>query len=388
MDLLPQSKLKLIPDLLEREGCEAWIVLSREHNHDLLGADFGLHPIGDYAVVFDRDGRRLALTDNYFAPSLRGTGIFEVTQFVESDYFVELEKFVKRLDGKKVAVDISSEYSVAGGLASSLFQKLKRILPGATFVSSENIVMELRAVLNEEEQGNVRKAIRLSEEILHEVEVNFLHVGMGESQLFLETQKLVRERTDGFAWHEIVNPLLIIGDSDIFESGSIESKKKIEAGDLINIDLGVLYRGYVSDITYTYVVKGGRSVESEKIRMFETVRGAKDAAKQALKEGVTGASVDRVAREYILKNNLPSYDHVLGHVMSRVAHEIGPLLAPPWPRYGKKTSVSIRAGMVMTVEPSVFLKGMGTILMEDNVLITRGGYEDLSSPQQELIVLN
>ncbi len=231
MDLLPQSKLEMIPDLLEREDCDVWIILSREHNYDLLGADFGLHPIGDYAVAFDRDGRRLALTDNYFAPSLRAAGIFEVAQFVESDYLVEMEKFVKRYDGKKVAVDISYEYSVAGGLSSSLFNELRRILPEAIFVSSENIVMALRAVLNQEEQAKVRKAIRLTEEILHEVEVNLLHVGMSESQLFLETQKLVRQRTDGFAWHEIVNPLLIIGDSDIFESSSIESKKKIEAGD-------------------------------------------------------------------------------------------------------------------------------------------------------------
>jgi len=338
--------------------------------------------------VFDRDGRRLALTDNYFAPSLKATGIFEVTQFVESEYLTELERFVARYNGKKIAVDSSYEYSVAGGLSSSLFNELKRILPDTTFVSSENIVMELRAVLNEEEQASVRKAIKLTEEILHDVEVNLLHIGMGVSQLFLATQKLVRERTDGFAWHEIVNPLLIIGDSDIFESSSVESKKKIEPGDLINIDLGVLYRGYVSDITYTYVVKGGRSVEPEKVRLFETVRGAKDAAKSALREGVTGASIDRVAREYIVKNNLPPYDHVLGHVMSRVAHEIGPLLAPPWPRYGKKTSVPIRAGMVMTVEPSVFVKGLGTVLMEDDVLITKTGYEDLSTIQKELIVLN
>ena len=208
-----------------------------------------------------------------------------------------------------------------------------------------------------------------------------------KASLFLETQKLVRQRTDGFAWHEIVNPLLIIGDSDIFESSSIESKKKIEAGDLINIDLGVLYRGYVSDITYTYLVKGGRSVAPEKVRLFETVRGAKDAAKEGLREGVTGASIDAIARNYIIKAKLPPYDHVLGHVMSRVAHEIGPLLAPPWPRYGKKTSVPIRAGMVMTVEPSVFVKGLGTVLMEDNVLITQNGYEDMSSPQKELIVL-
>lgn len=131
------------------------------------------------------------------------------------------------------------------------------------------------------------------------------------------------------------------------------------------------------------MVKGGRSVAPEKVRLFETVRGAKDAAKEGLREGVTGASIDAIARNYIIKAKLPPYDHVLGHVMSRVAHEIGPLLAPPWPRYGKKTSVPIRAGMVMTVEPSVFVKGLGTVLMEDNVLITQNGYEDSSSPAKE-----
>jgi hypothetical protein len=117
LDLLPKSKIETIPKLLDREGCEAWILLSREHNYDLLGADFGLHPIGDYAIVFDRDGRKLALTDNYFAPSLRATRIFdEVVQFVEDDYSAELEKFVRRYDGKRIAVDNSNEYSVAGGL--------------------------------------------------------------------------------------------------------------------------------------------------------------------------------------------------------------------------------------------------------------------------------
>jgi len=93
----------------------------------------------------------------------------------------------------------------------------------------------------------------------------------------------------------------------------------------------------------------------------------------------------RPGRGLIVKRRYPEYKHASGHVLGRSTHEIGPLLGPRWPnRYGRQGEKQVQRDMVFTIEPSVTSK-FGTCNLEQDVLVTSRGYEELSKPQQELI---
>ncbi len=121
--------------------------------------------------------------------------------------------------------------------------------------------------------------------------------------------------------------------------------------------------------------------------MFETARDANDAALSVLKPGVAGYLVDGAGRKLIVKRGYSEYKHALGHVLGRSTHEIGPLLGPRWPeRYGRQVEKPVQKDMVFTIEPSVTSK-YGTCNLEQDVLVTPNGYQELSKPQHELIRL-
>jgi Xaa-Pro aminopeptidase len=119
--------------------------------------------------------------------------------------------------------------------------------------------------------------------------------------------------------------------------------------------------------------------------MFETARAANDAALEILKPGEIGYKVDGGARKLIVKRGYPEYKHALGHVLGRSTHEIGPLLGPRWPdRYGKQVEKLVQKDMVFTIEPTVTSK-LGSCNLEQDVLVTSGGWDPLSKPQEGII---
>jgi Xaa-Pro aminopeptidase len=161
---------------------------------------------------------------------------------------------------------------------------------------------------------------------------------------------------------------------------------KIKDGDFVKLDFGVKYDGYCSDIQRNYFVGSGRVPKGVQ-QMFNTARAANDAALAALKPGVPGYKVDQAGRSLIVKRRYPEYKHALGHVLGRSTHEIGPLLGPRWPnRYGKQGEKQVQRDMVFTIEPSVTSK-FGTCNLEQDVLVTSNGYQELSKPQDEIIQL-
>ncbi len=158
----------------------------------------------------------------------------------------------------------------------------------------------------------------------------------------------------------------------------------IRNGDFVKLDFGVNYQGYCSDIQRVYFVGPGNIPTSVK-KMFETAREANDAALDILKPGEIGYKVDGAARKLIVKRGYPEYKHALGHVLGRSTHEIGPLLGPRWPdRYGKQVEKLVQKDMVFTVEPTVTSK-LGSCNLEQDVLVTSGGWEPLSKPQEDII---
>jgi Xaa-Pro aminopeptidase len=149
---------------------------------------------------------------------------------------------------------------------------------------------------------------------------------------------------------------------------AVPGDKKIELGELVVIDCGALYQGYASDITRTFI-----SGEPEKWQksIYQTVRQAQLMAIEAMAPGVPCQAVDKIARDHIAKaGHFEHFGHGLGHGVGLAVHELPGLN----PRNGKP----LTEGMVVTVEPGIYLPGQGGVRLEQLVLITKNGCKVLN----------
>ncbi len=147
--------------------------------------------------------------------------------------------------------------------------------------------------------------------------------------------------------------------------------------ELVLIDMGATQDGYTSDMT-RMVSLGNPDAKTRK--MYDAVLEAQMSALAAVRAGVTAQRVDRAARESLRSKGLEKeFVHSTGHGLGLEIHEA--------PRLGKKDKTRLEEGMVITIEPGVYIKGLGGVRIEDTVLVTKTGCEVLTPTSKELMIL-
>jgi Xaa-Pro aminopeptidase len=122
-------------------------------------------------------------------------------------------------------------------------------------------------------------------------------------------------------------------------------------------------------------------------RGFTTIRTAIEKAREAMKPGVTGNSIDTIARKVLVAEGYPEFPHALGHQLGRVAHDGGALLGPLWEKYGEDPQRALEVGQVFTIEPGLAVPGYGHVALEEDVVITPQGAQYIGEPQREIVLL-
>ncbi len=155
------------------------------------------------------------------------------------------------------------------------------------------------------------------------------------------------------------------------------SERLLEVGDFVTADFGAVVDGYLSDLTRTVVV----GVATEKQReVYATVLAANRAAVAAIRAEASGMTVDKAARDVIAERGYGEYfGHGVGHGLGRLVHD-HPGLSP-------KFDTKLEAGMVLTVEPGIYIEGWGGVRIEDDILVTPTGAEVLTHANRELLEL-
>jgi Xaa-Pro aminopeptidase len=157
----------------------------------------------------------------------------------------------------------------------------------------------------------------------------------------------------------------------------VASTRAIQAGELVTIDFGALKDGYHSDETVT--VACGKP-ESRSCDIHSIVKTAHDLAIDAVKPGISCRDLDDVARSYIHGKGFGDYfGHGLGHGIGLEIHEM-PTLSP------RGTAV-LDEGMVITIEPGIYIPGFGGVRIEDTVVVTSNGCQVITSADKQLLVL-
>ena len=158
---------------------------------------------------------------------------------------------------------------------------------------------------------------------------------------------------------------------------AIPGDYKIQAGDMVTLDYGAKYKGYCADMTRTFAV-GKPSDQMRKV--YETVLTAQKMAEEAVAPGKVCQSIDAIARDYIYAQGYVGYfGHGLGHAVGIDIHEE--------PRFNMTCQTVTQEGMVLTVEPGIYLPGIGGVRIENTVYITQDGYKPLTYAPKDLIIL-
>ena len=281
----------------------------------------------------------------------------------------QLPQLVKKYGVRRLALETT--YQTIGEM--NRFQKL---LPEVELLTGEEVdktILQLRRVKDEEEIGHIRDAQAITDKSFSEM-LDVIKAGMTERQVAAELEyRLKKNGADGLAFATIA----VAGPNSSMPHG-VPGDRPLQAGDFLTLDFGAASAGYCSDMTRTVAI-GHVTEEMEKV--YNLVLEAQLASIAKIAPGVPCVEVDAAARDLIYGAGYEGcFGHGTGHSLGLQIHED--------PRFSTTAGEAVcQPGIVMSVEPGVYLSGRFGCRIEDIVLITPEGCQDLTHSPKELLIL-
>ena len=236
----------------------------------------------------------------------------------------------------------------------------------------DKLITKLRITKTSTEVDKIIKAQRITEQALTET-LRLVREGVTEKEIALELEyKMRRLGADGVSFDLIV----IAGEKTSMPHGT-PGNNKIKPGDFITFDIGALYEGYHSDMTRTYALG---YVSDKQKRVYDTVYRAQKMGLDAVKGGVVCKEVDKTVRDFIYQAGFEGcFGHSTGHGVGLEIHE--------QPVLSQISDTILQSGMVVTVEPGIYIPGEFGVRIEDMAVVTTDGRMSLAVLPKELIIL-
>lgn len=255
-------------------------------------------------------------------------------------------------------------------LTVAQFNDLKIKCGFNNLVPLKNSLTELRIIKTEEEIEKLRIAESIGDKAFEHV-LNIIRVGMTELEVAAEIEYAMK-----------LNGAASLSFDTIVASGpnsslphAVPGNRVISEGDFVLMDFGCKYDGYCSDMTRT-VVMG--SASDKQIEIYNTVLKAQLEAMKVIKSGVPGREVHMAALDVIEKAGYGDcFGHGLGHSVGMYIHES--------PRFSLGEKEKIYAGTIETVEPGIYIPGFGGVRIEDMIVVTEDGFENLTKSPKDLL---
>lgn len=308
---------------------------------------------GCLAIVFP-DGRVEAVVSELEAESARrSTATIHIYRTKK-----EFNEIFARLLGSAEKIGFNAE-----GITVHDQKTLAGLLPKAGFMDVSGAFAAARLVKDEDELARIRKACAVADRVAESLG-EVIEAGMTENDLAAEIDyALVKEGADRPSFDTISSCGANTAEPH-YGHGDVPLKR----GEFVLCDFGALYQRYASDLTRTLVLGQG-SVQQRK--MYETVFEAQETAIAAIKAGVSASSVDKAARDCIDHSEFKGrFIHSTGHSLGLAVHD--------GQRFSSEASFTLQENMVFTVEPGVYIPGLGGVRIEDDIRVTSKGCEVLT----------
>ena len=353
-----KSRIAKVRKIMRKKDLDAMLIT------DMNNIRYLSNFTGSNAQIF------LTLKDNFFftdgryeIQSKKEVKDFKINVYYNKGFLEEISKYIKIKSIKKIGFedhDVTYQYYLK---LRKNFKK-KELCP----VSEYNAF--IRMVKDKEELKLIRKAIKISEEAILEVKKK-IKLGVKESYLAEEFERIAKSKgAQGLSF----DPLFVSGPNSAIVHGK-PGNRKIKKGDFILMDFGCVYKGYRSDQTLTY---GVGKLSNKSIKIYNLVKEAQELAIKSIKPGVRLSKPAKLVENYF-KSNGYELVHGLGHGIGLEIHE--------QPNLSSIAKSKIEEGMVFSVEPGIYVEGLGGVRIEDLVIVTKQGCKKLTTISKELEIL-
>ncbi|MGB2992647.1 MAG: Xaa-Pro peptidase family protein [Paenisporosarcina sp.] len=320
-------------------------------------------------VVIFKDAEPLMICPKMEVPDAKEAGwSFDVVGHQDTDHPWQLLKeaiVAKGVTINQLAIEKSH-------MTVERLEALQELFPQASFARLDDQLNSMRVIKDESELDILRKAAEYAD---FAIEVGVSEIAEGKTELEILTAIELALKKKGIA-HMSFDTMVLSGPKTASPHGK-PGDRKIQKGDFVLFDLGVIYKGYCSDITRT--VSFGEPSDAQK-EVYETVRKAEQAAVDAVKPGVRAMDLDKIARDVITQAGYGEFfTHRLGHGLGISVHE--------FPSVTGNNDMKLIEGMVFTIEPGIYDPSITGVRIEDDVVVTKDGVEVLTKYPKELVIV-
>lgn len=355
-----QKRVAKLRDQLTKHSLDAMLVLKPENRRYLSGFTGS----SGYLLITQTDA--VLLTDfRYTGQAQEQAADFRIVEHGSSAPD-SIKEELHKLGVNKLGFE--KDYLTYG-----LFTLYKEKFATVEMVPTEGIIEKIRAIKDADEVELIRKAADIADQAFTHI-LGYLKPGTAERDIALELEYFMRRKgAKGPSFDTIVAS----GVRSSLPHG-VASDKLLQKGDFVKMDYGALYEGYCSDITRTVVLSEASDKQKE---IYGIVLEAQLYALEHLKPGMTGKQADALARDIIKEKGYgDNFGHSLGHGLGLYIHE--------GPRLSMLSDDVLEPGMVVTVEPGIYVPGFGGVRIEDDVLITSAGIEIITHSTKDLLILS
>lgn len=353
-----KNRIKELQRIIEKENLDLLLVTSLSNVRYLSGYS------GTNGLILISSHESLFLTDFRYKEQASDQVKYSKIVIAERELILSLPS-LSLLKPKRLKLGFEQNHVSCG-----TYRKLKTLLPNCLLVPTENLVESISVKKDQNEIDRIKKAVSITDQVFSEI-LDFIKPKVKEQYLAAEIEYKFKKYGSSAPFFETI---VASGKRSALPHG-VASSKRIEKGDLVTLDMGAVYDGYTADMTRTVVV--GKANKRQK-EVYNIVLKAQKEAISKVKPKIKACDLDKVARESIKKAGYEKYfGHGLGHGIGLLIHD-NPTINPT-------SQQVLEPGMVITIEPGIYIPNWGGVRIEDDVLITQRGYEVLTKAEKNLI---
>lgn len=365
MEIDYQERVAQLTNRIEKNEMDAAILFNQSTIRYFTG--FRVNGETESVLVIESDG-----TTKFLVPRLdvkraeRDCWISEIQSFLEDtpDYLAPLRGFINK-DWNSIGIERKGITVNHLNYVQSIFTGEKKSLDG--------LVEQQLKVKTPAEIAIIRKSAEIASITMNEVKDYIFNNNNVTEQEASGYAKYVMEKQG--AENYSFEPFIMSG-TDGSLPRRVSTTKKLVENELILFDMGAIYEGYCSDITRTFALQ---RVNQEQESLFNIALKAQQKAIEAIKPGQVAKDIDAIARDHITANGYGEhFPHLTGHGLGVDIHE--------YPILDQGEESVLEENMVITMEPGIYVDNIGAARVEDMILVTKDGYEYLTSSPRDLIL--
>jgi len=362
------NRLTLFKQWLESNDIPFAFITSTENVFHLSGFHSDPHERLLALAIFPH-AEPILICPKMEAPDAKNAGWeYEIIGYTDvEDPWSMIQKAVGERNVRATKIAIEKEH-----LNVERYEKIQTHFEKPALVSAEEKLRQLRMIKDKKELSIIREACKLADFAI-EIGVNEIKEGKTEMDVLAAIEYELKRK----GINEMAFSTMVLTGKNAASPHGTPGLTKIQKGDLVLFDLGVVYEGYCSDITRTVAYY---DINDKQKEIYDTVLQAQLAAIDASKPGALCKDLDLAARNYIASKGYGEYfPHRLGHGLGISVHE--------YPSLTETNELPLQEGMVYTIEPGIYVPEIAGVRIEDDIYVTADGCEILTKYPKTLQII-